>query len=507
MLRGIKRFRSKDEGMAAGTPVPLDEHPVQSFGWGDYTCKPGLTYDYRIVPVYGKPKLLELRDASAVTVRITTEQERQDREGNPVAHDVYFNRGIVGSQAYARKFGNANPDPDDPESREMKWLSRGLYEALLGFIGLAQDQRFALRGAFYEFHFVPAAMEFLRAHERGVDVKIVYDCESTYKDDNIATLTHVGLYSPDLAIARTVTEGIRHNKFLVLVEDDVPVAVWTGSTNLSAGGIFGHSNVGHVVWDRAVAKAYLDYWQRLADNLTPTKLRPLNAAATPTPVGRIEPGSIVPLFSARDAKDSEVTLAWYAARMAEAREIMCFTVAFNLDALFQPFLQADNDVLRYIVKDDDLAADEHIGRDRDVLFAAGGYLGGESLTNFRAERDNPLNSNNYIHNKFMLVDPLSDDPFVVTGSANFSRPSQTINDENMLAIRGDKRVADIYFGEFMRIFDHHYARYVVRKLTREGTNDPNAGYLKERTEDWLPAHLDPASHKSKRRRYFVRPTP
>ena len=83
---------------------------------------------------------------------------------------------------------------------------------------------------------------------------------------------------------------------------------------------------------------------------------------------------------------------------------------------------------------------------------------GESLTGF--------NKNLYIHDKFMLVDPLGDDPVVVTGSANFSRPSQSANDENMIVIRGNQRVADIYFGEFMRIFDHLYSRYIVGKMKK-----------------------------------------
>ena len=39
-------------------------------------------------------------------------------------------------------------------------------------------------------------------------------------------------------------------------------------------------------------------------------------------------------------------------------------------------------------------------------------------------------------------------PIVVTGSANFSNASCVDNDENMLVIRGDKRVADVYLGEF-----------------------------------------------------------
>ena len=190
--------------------------------------------------------------------------------------------------------------------------------------------------------------------------------------------------------------------------------------------------------------------------------------------------------------------------MAEAKRIVCLTVAFNLDEVFQKVISQDNDVLRYIVKDDDLGDGEVIGRDRDVLFAAGGYLGKDSLVNFLGERGNPLNRNDYIHNKFMLVDPLGKDPLVVTGSANFSRPSQRSNDENMLVIRGDTRVADIYFGEFMRIFDHHYTRYIVRKLeTSDSGNDPNAGYLKTAADQWVPSHFDSKSHKAKRRKYFV----
>jgi hypothetical protein len=39
-----------------------------------------------------------------------------------------------------------------------------------------------------------------------------------------------------------------------------------------------------------------------------------------------------------------------------------------------------------------------------------------------------------VHLKFMVVDPLSDRPVVVTGSANFSEASTRTNDENMLVI-------------------------------------------------------------------------
>jgi phosphatidylserine/phosphatidylglycerophosphate/cardiolipin synthase-like enzyme len=504
VLRGIKRFRTKDVGLAPGTPVPLDEHPVQTFQWADYTAKPDTDYRYRVVPLHGTPKLLTPDNDGAVEVAVRTEAESGGSpDGAGPRHDMYFNRGVIGSQAYARRFLNVAPDPGRPDSEPMKWLSRGLFEALVGFVDRARDERFALRAAFYEFHYPPVAAAFRQAMDRGADVKIVYDAESSYRVENAQTLRAAGLEEPDVSIPRTVTEGIRHNKFIVLLDREVPIGVWTGSTNISPSGIFGQSNVGHVVWGQTIAASYLAYWDRLAANLTPTKLREPNRAASPLPAQRSAANSVLPLYSPRDDRQSNATLQWYADRMAEAQHLVCFTVAFSIDVVFQQVIARDNDVLRYIVKDDDLGDGETIGRDRDVLFAGGGRFDDGSLPTFLGERDNPLSSNDYIHTKYLLVDPLDDDPLVVSGSANFSKPSQRTNDENMLVIRGDTRVADCYFGEFMRIFDHHYARYIVRKLAGTDSADPDAGYLKPTAAAWLPAHLDDRSYKSKRRRYFV----
>lgn len=506
-MRGIKRFKNKDKGLPPGTPVSTAEHPIQSFLWADYTAKAGVCYRYRIVPLRGIVKNPKLDDAAAVMLDVTTEKESDqplDPQAANIRHDIFFNRGVIGSQAYAREFGNREPDPDNPRSEEMRWLSRGLFEALVRFIGLAGDGM-ALRAALYEFHYQPIANAFAKAIEAGADVKIVYDAESDYKTENEATIHAAGLDENHAVIPRTVSEGIRHNKFIILLKGNKPIAVWTGSTNISPGGIFGHSNVGHILWDETIAAQYLKYWERLAQNLTPTKLRNPNRQATPTPSGKPPGNSVTPLFSPRDDKDSTETIQWYADRLADAKEVSCMTFAFNIDEVFQQVLSQENDVLRYVVKDDPLGSEESLGHDRDVIFAAGAYLGAGALANFLRERSNPLNRNRYIHNKFMLVDPLSDDPLVITGSANFSKPSQRINDENMLVIRGNTRVADIYFGEFMRVFDHHYARYVVRLISDEGRSDPDAGYLKEKATDWVPAHFNPESYKSKRRRYFVSP--
>lgn len=511
-LRGMKRFQHKDEGLPPGTPVPTSEHPVQSFQWGDYTAKPGHTYRYRVVPVYGEPKRLTLDNAASTTVRITTEAEQgpQVRAGKQggARHDIFFNRGVAASQAYALKFvqGNpqaARPDETQPHSAQMAWLSRGLFEALTAFIGRASGPEYALRAMLYEFRYLPVGQAFGQAVQAGADVDIRYEAQA-YRDLNEEMIAQAGLQA--VCKPQKSRAGIRHNKFIVLLHRGKPVAVWTGSTNISAGGIFGHSNVGHAVWDATLAGRYLAYWQRLAaPDVTRAPLVQANLRAEPTPAPGSAPpeGRILTLFSPRDDPQTLDTLHWYAQVMASARRVVCMTFAFGLDDLFRDVLLGPGDTLRYALFDKPLKGEltDQIELVQNTVIASGTKLASGDMENFIGEALTGFNHNEYIHDKFMLVDPLGDDPVVITGSANFSRPSQHANDENMLVIRGNPRVADIYFGEFMRIFDHLYARYVIATLKRQHRSQPGAGYLQD-TDAWVAAHFRPG-RKEKRRRYFM----
>lgn len=508
-LRGIKRFKGKDDGVAPGTPLPTSEHPIQSFQWGDYTAKPKTTYLYRVVPTYGKPKLLRLDEASSTTVQITTEGEAGGgvADGRP-RHDVYFNRGAAGSQAYARKYGAQKPDATQPASEQMAWLSRGLFEALTAFIGRAAGADagdYALRAMLYEFQYLPVGLAFKAARKAGANVAIRYEAQS-YKEHNETMIAKAGIKG--ICKPQRSRAGIRHNKFIVLLRKNRPVAVWTGSTNISAGGLFGHSNVGHVVWDAEIAQRFLDYWERLAEpDVTRAPLVEANVAVEPTPAaGALPPvDRVLTLFSPRDAKTPVPTLRWFADLMGAAQRVMCMTFAFNLDDFFTDVLRRPGDTLRYAVFDKALDVDvgHEIALVQNTVIAVGDKLAPGDMANFIGEALTGFNKNQYIHDKFLLVDPLGEDPIVVTGTANFSRPSQHANDENMLVIRGDARVADIYFGEFMRIFDHLYARYIARLMRDAGTSDPDAGYLKSRATDWVPGHFKAGSRKALRRRYFV----
>ena len=105
-----------------------------------------------------------------------------------------------------------------------------------------------------------------------------------------------------------------------------------------------------------------------------------------------------------------------------------------------------------------------------------------------------------MHTKFLLIDPLSDDPLLCTGSANFSDESLLGNDENMLLIRGDTKTADIYMTEFDRIFRHFYFRAIANR-------DPSdeSKFLDEK-DKWWRAYYRPTNVKCRRREmFFARP--
>jgi phosphatidylserine/phosphatidylglycerophosphate/cardiolipin synthase-like enzyme len=134
---------------------------------------------------------------------------------------------------------------------------------------------------------------------------------------------------------------------------------------------------------------------------------------------------------------------------------------------------------------------------RENVFAIGSFIRTNQFDGWVKERLTGLNSNvRYVHNKFMLIDPLGDEPIAITGSANFSEASTDENDENMLIVKGNRRVADIYLGEFMRLYSHHAFR---ESLTFANAN-PDPKPL--RTDAWWRDYFG-ASSRSRRREFFA----
>ena len=492
-LRGQKTFEDVEPNPDAGQSFSLLEHPIQSFRWADYTAKPNHEYEYEIVPMRGAPKNLVAGDP--VTVKISTESE--GREGE--THDVYFNRGVAGSQAYARRFKNKKPDdlPPQESKKALEWLSRGLEEALLTFIETASGSAFGLRAAVYEFNHDPILDAFKRAHDDGADVHIIYDARKKHPQASTRKALRRAGIPATITTKRETGSAIAHNKFVVLLKNDKPIAVWTGSTNLTRSGMYGQSNVGHIVRDPTIAQAYLDYWNELSADPNYPPLRAWNQALTADPTDFPKQGTTV-LFSPRKGLG---TLEWYAEMLGKAQASAHMTAAFGVHDLFENVLGKRKKHLRYVLLERRDEDQDTWTRDKDVRTAIGSKISGDALFGWLHEQLTGFGVHvRYIHNKFMLIDPLSDDPVVITGSANFSPASTTYNDENMLVIRGDTRVADIYLGEFMRLFSHHYFRELARKQQGEEASIRKL-YL-EPTDKWTSEYFKPYSVKSKERQLF-----
>ena len=473
-------------------PVSTQQHPIQGFFWGDYTAHPGHDYTYRVVAMRGNPGALN--PGEAVEVRVTTENEDDG------THAVYFNRGVAGSQAYAREFGDKKPD-EVPNREAWRWLSRGLYRAMLGFIHQADGPDWGLRVAAYEFE-QGGVLDALKRAASGADVKIVFDARANKSgpvNANWAAIRRAGIET--LVIPRTASpSAIAHNKFIVLLHKGDPVQVWTGSTNFTDGGIFGQSNCGHIVRDPAVASAYLNYWTQLAADPTMAQLRPWNDAEFSVP-DELPPTGTSQVFSPRSTLD---VLGWYAARMDAAASAVFFTAAFGVNDLLAKVLDKEKPYLRYVVLDTKVKNFDQLQGQRLNEIVYGNIVPSNDIERWLAEHLTGLNVHvKYIHTKYMVIDPLGPDPLVITGSANFSDASTTKNDENMLVIRGDSRVADIYLTEFMRLFKHFQFRDLAGARAASGQARRPA-YLA--TDDsWKDAYYTTGTPKYLERLYFAGP--
>ncbi len=523
-LRGIKYFKSTVPTPVSGADYPSRDQPFQTFLWSDYRAEPQKNYDFTVVALYGAPGNFEERHT--LQFSIGTEPEDDPH------HSVYFNRGIIASHAFETQFNNkpltdamTNNVSDDGKllDPEVAWLSRGLAEACLKYInGTGPGE--GLRVCAYEFTYPPILMALNRAHQRGVDVKIVFHDTKKPNDENRRAIAASGLPS-EIVFPRTRT-AIPHNKFIVKLAHGTPAQVWTGSTNFTDTGFLGQANVGHRITDAGIAKTYFDYWTELSAD--PVHSAALTAAAdlTPNPPNVIGASSTVAFYSPRKTANM---LDWYGQRIADAASLVMMTIPFNVaDTILKAF-DRQSDALRLVVLEDVpsptvLAAEQ---RQRGKLAFSNGAILGKSFVKFQSsaggakvtpianskldewfvdeELARPTNSGHvfFVHAKVLLVDPLSDDPLVCSGSANFSANSLTANDENMLLVRGNTRVADIYMTEIDRIFRHFYARDVINKQAAAGQQS-NPLEL-DQTGAWIGSNFKAGAYKNNRRLLFFPP--
>lgn len=530
-LTGTKYFESLVPSPVKGDKYSTLEHPIQSFLWSDYEARPDTKYEYTIVAMYGAPGALEQRHK--VTFEIKTEKENDGK------HGIWFNRGVVASRAYSVEFQNRAlteqmynqvDDKNRVTEETSKWLSRGLEEACVGYInGVPPGEK--LRVVAYEFTYIPLLNALKVAIGRGVDVKIIYHKTSA----NDGAIDETGL--PRSRLIERTRPQTPHNKFMVWLDaDERPKAVWTGSVNFTPSGFLGQTNVGHVVTDSskepsAIPNKYFAYWKVLSKNPTTKPAREAVIGFTPNPPNVVPAEPVTAVFSPRIADN---LLDWYGKRIEDARTSSMFTAAFTVDPILLRSLGKQQDSMRFVLLEKPATAaarkaerDSHgrlimsngsvLGKVTETSFEKKEGEGGTKLVpipNFPLEKwfvDEELARKDgkgfvfFVHTKFLLIDPLSNDPLVCTGSANFSGASLTANDENMLMIRGNTRVADIYLTEFDRIFRHFFFRMSANRAAVSGEDEEEAkrkAAILDTGAEWLVPFFQDGNFKSTRRTMF-----
>jgi len=529
-LRGIKYFEALVPDHKQGDDFPSRDQPFQTFLWSDYRALPATQYDFTIVALYGDLHAFEERHT--LEFSITTEPE------DDKTHGVWFNRGTIASHAFETTFHNKrltkamtdNVSDDgkllDPETQ---WLSRGLAEACLRYINGTEAAE-ALRVCAYEFTYLPILRALKRALDRGVDVQIVFHDTKKDKDPNRAAISEAGL-------PQTVTHGgektqvlfprtrtsIPHNKFIVKLVDGHPTQVWTGSTNFTDTGFFGQTNVGHLVTDATAAGVYLKYWTELSSDPVHSAAVANATALTSNPANAIAASSIAAFYSPRKTDNM---LDWYGQRITDTASFAMMTIPFNVAGTILSALAAKRDAMRLVILEDVPTADIDAAekRNRGKLAFSNGAILGKSIIKYKSsaggakvtpipnssldhwfvdeELARPTNNGHvfFVHSKVLLIDPLSDDPLVCSGSANFSTNSLVANDENMLLIRGNARVADIYMTELDRIFRHFRARDIINQTAADGSG--KNPLLLDPTDDWIAPNFRPGTYKNNRRLVF-----
>lgn len=529
-LNGFKCFRSVEPDPGRAQRFKTVEHPVQDFKWGHFSADPDREYRYIVRPLFrpANGDLSNLRAGSDLEVAVRTESEDMGD------HSVFFNRGAIVSQAYAEKFANdqtltdaeLDAELNDASAERTKWLSRGLLEGALAFIAQARDSRFSLRCGFYELTYPPILLALADAADRGATVEVTFEADHFKRGTNERVETKYGAMNraaiaafqgrPRLHFRERINFiSITHNKFMVLSENGHPVQLWTGSTNITSSGFCGQSNTGHIVRDETVAKAYADYFELLARDAQREDMKAFTGAHNANPPEALAADSVTPLFSPRSGTSM---LDWYGRRIEEAQQTVILTSAFGVTTRLARYFDNDRDYLRYVLMEQRSrgeGAQEMVERDKDtrVVFGQGlGYTGSlghwRKVPGFKLEqwlwREHHFRSSGhvfFVHTKYMGIDILTDDPLIFTGSANFSPGSLSGNDENMLLIRGNTAVSDVYLTEFFRLLNHFYFRQVANQTAEDGESDPDIRFLDE-TDSWVAGHFRAENYRSKRRELF-----
>lgn len=306
------------------------------------------------------------------------------------------------------------------------------------FIELIDSAKTSIDGAFFEFRLQSIVDAFIRAHKRGVKIRLVTDTDY-FSNEFAAALVKAGIkVKPD-----NDRSALMHNKFAIVDSNKV----WTGSYNLTDSCSYKNNNNALCFYSKELVTIY----QREFDEMF---VEDKFGASSPSTVeeqkAEISIGgekSLVEVFFAPEDKPN-----------AKIHELLSQA---KKEIYFMHFAFTANEISDLLIDKSKNGVRVSGIFDSKLYRSTGPYSEFFKLTSADSINivlaDNP---DGKFHHKVFIVDPTLPDGFVITGSENSSSNGDRTNDENVIVIHNDK-VAKAYFAEFKRLFGKFSTAYAT----------------------------------------------
>jgi hypothetical protein len=461
---------------------------------------------------------------------------------------VAFTNGILSGQ-WLRHAMEENGQPmsidrvkeriSDPKDKLRRYLSGDVLDALKGALKVPKT-----RAALYELA-DQELVDAIKANKAKLDIILSNSSKprdgTEWDAGNAAArkdLHKSGVKATDRMFNNN---HIGHNKFAVSATAN---RVLTGSTNWTPTGLCGQSNNAITIDNADVAKAYDDYWQRLAKDtsafVTPKPLsvgtsnkqgpeiRSTNGAGAACDV-KLDKRTRVRVWFSPNTKrttkgpDLPPDLADVYSKIRKAEKAILFAVFLPsrsgklsvIEEAIDVGLK-DPSVLVYGAISDPTAMPNYVappsktsGEEDDgeptgtkraplpAVFDSGNVhvvrasaLHADDLVGqFEAELLKVGNA--IIHDKIVVIDPLLPTCTVIVGSHNLGYKASYENDENLLVIEGNTDLAQAYAVHVLDVYDHYRFRAAQEDYKRQGKQQWD-GVL-DTDDGWLRRYLDDTS--------------
>jgi phosphatidylserine/phosphatidylglycerophosphate/cardiolipin synthase-like enzyme len=294
-------------------------------------------------------------------------------------------------------------------------------EKLIQLIDSAQT---SIHIASFEFNLTQVAAALIVAKNRGVDVKWVTDDKHGLEYD---TLTGRGQFSLLTGAGIEVKDdagrsALMHNKFWIFDNQ----TVWTGSTNITANGIFTQNNNVLVIRSSDVAYIYEREFQELWNN----QFGPRAPSNVNTQWAILDGTPLQVLFSAEDHAVSN---------------LIALVNDAQVNIRFLAFSFTDYPLAKAMI--DRAAAGVDV---KGVYETFGSTASGSEMKTFWCAGVPVRQDGNsgFLHDKIIIID----NSIVATGSLNYSSNADDSNEENVVIV-DNAEIAALYMQEFEKLWN------------------------------------------------------